>query len=66
MIPINNSIVSGVAISEIDGETKMLLMKRVKGGFWCHVAGSMEEGEFNERKWLQLKRDNGKPFRHFS
>lgn len=45
MIPINTSIVSGVAISEIDGEMKMLLMKRVKGGFWCHVAGSMEEGE---------------------
>ncbi len=45
MIPVNTSIVSGVALSEIDGQMKMLLMKRVKGGFWCHVAGSMEEGE---------------------
>lgn len=45
MIPVNTSIVSGVALSEVDGEMKILLMKRVKGGFWCHVAGSIEEGE---------------------
>lgn len=45
MIPVNTSIVSGVALSKMDGETKMLLMKRVKGGFWCHVAGSIEAGE---------------------
>jgi dATP pyrophosphohydrolase len=37
--------VSGVALSKIDGEEKILLMKRVKGGFWCHVAGSIEEEE---------------------
>ncbi|MDA0120300.1 NUDIX hydrolase [Vibrio sp. T11.5] len=54
MIPINNSIVSGVALSEINGETKMLLMKRVKGGFWCHVAGSMEEGEL---PWQTIVRE---------
>ncbi|WP_375751365.1 NUDIX pyrophosphatase [Vibrio sp. HN007] len=45
MIPLNTSIVAGVALSEIDGETKMLLMKRVKGGYWCHVAGSIENDE---------------------
>ena len=45
MIPLNTAIVSGISLSEIDGETKMLLMKRVKGEFWCHVAGSIEEGE---------------------
>ena len=45
MIPINPSIVSGVVLSEIDGQAKMLLMKRVKGGFWCHVAGSTEADE---------------------
>ena len=45
MIPLNTSIVAGVALSEIDGQTKMLLMKRVKGGYWCHVAGSIELGE---------------------
>lgn len=45
MIPLNSSVVSGVALSKIDGEVKMLLMKRVKGGFWCHVAGSIEENE---------------------
>ncbi|EPP4298252.1 NUDIX hydrolase, partial [Vibrio navarrensis] len=54
MIPINNSIVSGVALSEVNGETKMLLMKRVKGGFWCHVAGSMEEGEW---PWQTIVRE---------
>ncbi|NAX21536.1 NUDIX hydrolase [Vibrio sp. V39_P1S14PM300] len=45
MIPIKTSVVSGVALSEVDGVTKMLLMKRVKGDYWCHVAGSIEEGE---------------------
>ena len=45
MIPLNTSIVAGVALSEIDGQTKMLLMKRMKGEFWCHVAGSIEAGE---------------------
>lgn len=45
MIPVNASVVSGVVLSEIDGQTKTLLMKRVKGGFWCHVAGSIEAGE---------------------
>lgn len=45
MIPLNSSVVSGVALSKVDGEVKMLLMKRTKGGFWCHVAGSIEEGE---------------------
>ncbi|CAH7190949.1 Nudix hydrolase domain-containing protein [Vibrio chagasii] len=45
MIPLNTSIVAGVALSEIDGQTKMLLMKRMKGGYWCHVAGSIEAGE---------------------
>ncbi|GAL11771.1 NTP pyrophosphohydrolase including oxidative damage repair enzymes [Vibrio astriarenae] len=45
MIPVNTSIVSGVALSQVDGETKMLLMKRAKGDFWCHVAGSIEGSE---------------------
>lgn len=45
MIPIRCKTVSGVALSTIDGETKLLVMKRVKGGFWCHVAGTVEAGE---------------------
>jgi dATP pyrophosphohydrolase len=44
MIPIRCKAVSGVALSTIDGETKLLVMKRVKGGFWCHVAGTVEAG----------------------
>ena len=45
MIPIRCKAISGVALSTIDGETKLLVMKRVKGGFWCHVAGTVEAGE---------------------
>lgn len=45
MIPIRSIIVSGVLLSEIEGELKILLMKRVKGGFWCHVAGKIEANE---------------------
>ncbi|WP_062270697.1 NUDIX hydrolase [Endozoicomonas arenosclerae] len=45
MIPVNTSVVSGVAIADIDGEPKILLLKRSKEGFWCHVAGKIEEGE---------------------
>jgi len=45
MIPINSSVVSGVAISEIEDQTKILMLKRANDGFWCHVAGKIEEGE---------------------
>lgn len=54
MIPVNTSIVSGVALSLIDGEIKMLLMKRVKGEFWCHVAGSIESDELG---WQAIIRE---------
>ncbi|RKF17436.1 NUDIX domain-containing protein [Alginatibacterium sediminis] len=54
MIPLNTSIVSGVALSRVDGETKMLLMKRVKGEFWCHVAGSIEGSELG---WQAIIRE---------
>ena len=54
MIPLNTSIVSGVALSEIEGQMKMLIMKRVKGGFWCHVAGSIEN---NETGWQAIVRE---------
>lgn len=45
MIPIRSAIVSAVLLSEIEGEVKMLMMKRVKGSFWCHVAGKIEANE---------------------
>ena len=54
MIPLNTSVVSGVALSEIEGETKILMMKRVNGGFWCHVAGKIE-GE--EAGWQAIIRE---------
>ena len=46
MFSINTSVVSGVAISEIGGEKKILLLKRATEGFWCHVAGGIESDEF--------------------
>ena len=54
MIPINTTCVSGVAISEIDGKTKLLVMKRAKEGFWCHVAGKIEQGE---TAWQAIARE---------
>ncbi len=45
MIPIRSIVVSAVLLSEIEGEAKILLMKRVKGDFWCHVAGKVEANE---------------------
>ncbi|UBQ50389.1 NUDIX domain-containing protein [Aeromonas hydrophila] len=45
MIPIRCHTVSGVALSTGQGETRLLMMKRVKGGFWCHVADTVETGE---------------------
>jgi dATP pyrophosphohydrolase len=56
MIPIRCHAVAGVALSEIDGQTKMLLMNRVKGGFWCHVAGTVEAGETG---WQTIVREFG-------
>lgn len=45
MIPIRSLVVSCVLVSKIEGELKMLMMKRVKGNFWCHVAGKVEQNE---------------------
>ncbi|WP_368231620.1 NUDIX pyrophosphatase [Aeromonas sp. s3] len=56
MIPIRCKTVSGVALSTIDGEKKLLVMKRVKGGFWCHVAGTVEAGETG---WQTIIREFG-------
>lgn len=56
MIPIRCKTVSGVALSTIDGETKLLVMKRVMGGFWCHVAGTVEAGETG---WQTIIREFG-------
>ena len=45
MIPIRSVVVSAVLLSKLEGELKILLMKRVKGHFWCHVAGKVEANE---------------------
>ncbi len=53
-IPINTYIASGVAISIIDGVPKLLLLKRVKGDFWCHVCGKIEG---DETAWQTIIRE---------
>lgn len=55
MIPIQATHVSGVVISRIDGVDKILLLKRVKGGYWCHVAGGVEAGETG---WQTILRES--------
>ncbi len=45
MIPIRSVVVSAVLLSKIESEIKLLLMKRIKGDYWCHVAGKVEENE---------------------
>ncbi|AAO07080.1 NUDIX domain-containing protein [Vibrio vulnificus] len=45
MIPFQSHAVSGVALSRFDGQYKILMMKRTKGNYWCHVAGGIEAGE---------------------
>ncbi|MEH6532836.1 MAG: NUDIX domain-containing protein [Photobacterium frigidiphilum] len=54
MIPVRCAAVSGIALSEVNGQTKILLMKRTKGGFWCHVAGTVES---NELGWQTIIRE---------
>lgn len=45
MIPIRSIAVSVVLLSEYEGELKLLLMKRVKGDFWSHISGHIEQNE---------------------
>ncbi len=40
---IRSVVVSAVLLSKIESEIKLLLMKRVKGDYWCHVAGKVED-----------------------
>ena len=60
MIPIRSVIVSAVLLAEIEGEIKMLMMKRVKGNFWCHIAGKIEADETGSQAILrEIKEETG-------
>lgn len=54
MIPINTGIVSAVVLSQFDNTTKMLLLKRAKEGYWCHIAGKIEP---EEAGWQAIVRE---------
>lgn len=44
-IPVNTSTVCAVVLSKQGGDTKMLLLKRTKGDYWCHIGGKVEADE---------------------
>jgi dATP pyrophosphohydrolase len=44
----------GVLLSRIEGQMRLLLMKRTKGGFWCHLAGHLEA---HETFWQAILRE---------
>lgn len=44
-VPIDTSSVAGVILANIDNTMKMLLLKRAKEGYWCHVAGKLKKNE---------------------
>ncbi|WEM45806.1 NUDIX domain-containing protein (plasmid) [Photobacterium sp. DA100] len=39
------NFVSGVVLTKHQQQTRMLLLKRADGGYWCQVAGSIEKSE---------------------
>lgn len=43
-VPLNTPV-AGIALANIDGVEKTLLLKRAGEGYWCHVAGKVESGE---------------------
>ncbi|BFM14041.1 NUDIX domain-containing protein [Maricurvus nonylphenolicus] len=53
-IPLNTSVVSGVLLKACKDGFRMLLLKRAKEGFWCHVAGKIEG---NEKAWQAFIRE---------
>lgn len=53
-IPLNTSFVAGVALATIEGTKKILLLKRKKESFWCHVTGKIED---NETAWQAFIRE---------
>ncbi|MCB1755259.1 MAG: NUDIX domain-containing protein [Gammaproteobacteria bacterium] len=44
-IPLNTATCTAVVLSQFDTGTKMLLMKRAKEGYWCQLAGNIEQNE---------------------
>jgi len=52
-IPMRSSVVSGVVLRGAGAGTRMLLLERSPDGFWCHVAGKVEEGELAWEAFLR-------------
>lgn len=53
-IQLNTAVVAGVVLAKLNGNTKMLLLKRHKDQFWSHVSGRIEA---NETAWQAFNRE---------
>ncbi|MCQ1056914.1 NUDIX domain-containing protein [Photobacterium sp. ZSDE20] len=45
MMQLKPNFVSGVVLTKVEHQFKMLLLKRADEGYWCHVAGKIEKSE---------------------
>lgn len=53
-VPINASFAALVVLAAFENGYKMLLLKRSKEGYWCHIAGRIEK---NETAWQTVVRE---------
>ncbi|TDR74972.1 dATP pyrophosphohydrolase [Photobacterium lutimaris] len=59
---LNTSLVSGVVLTKQEQQFKMLLLKRTNEGYWCNVAGKIEQGEQAWQAFLrELKEETRLP-----
>ncbi|MGR5064701.1 NUDIX hydrolase [Photobacterium sp. DNB22_13_2] len=50
---LKTNLVSGVVLTKEEHQFKMLLLKRVGEGYWCNVAGKIEDGELAWHAFLR-------------
>lgn len=53
-VPINTSFAALVVLAAFENGHKILLLKRAKEGYWCHIAGRIEK---NETAWQAVVRE---------
>lgn len=59
-VQLNTAVVAGVALKEMNGTIKMLLLKRSKDHFWSHISGSIEANETAWQAFIrELKEETG-------
>lgn len=53
-VPINTSFAALVVLAAFENDYKILLLKRSKEAYWCHIAGRIEK---NEAAWQTVVRE---------